>query len=160
MRASSYPPFVVFFDTVAVLLFILILNQSKGVEFRIPADRLFDGGEIVVSEGEELKYFKSGEVVDVDTPEVTYSLPCAQQQECLYALAQHPAKRLFVLLPSKLIGELSLTATMAAKSGCPGFVGIVGINGTLDRQATLTANTCMNSIPGVVRWVGRQKQVD
>jgi hypothetical protein len=157
MKVSSYPPFVVFFDTVAILLFILILNQNKGISFRIPEEQLFQGARLVYSVGEELRYVDTGTTVDTFTPDVLYMAQCSEQSECVAASRSLGSKEVKILFPDSLTSEISKISTLAIKSGCAGFTPVVGKVGTLDREATLRENSCMSTIPGLDVWLNRQR---
>jgi hypothetical protein len=157
MRTSSYPPFVVFFDTVAILLFILILNQNKGISFKIPEEQLFQGARLVYLVDDELRYVDSGTQVDTFTPDVLYMAPCTAQFECVAAGRSLESKDIKILFPDALTSEISKITTLAIKSGCSGFTPVVAEVGSLDREATLRENPCMSTIPGLEIWLNRQR---
>lgn len=148
---------MVFFDTVAILLFILILNQSKGISFRIPEEELFLGARLVYSLGDELRYVDTGAPVDTFTPDVLYMAQCSGQFECVAASKLLRSKDIKILFPDSLTSEISKISTLAIKSGCAGFTPVVGKVGSVDREATLRENPCMSKIPGLDVWLNRQR---
>lgn len=152
-KTSSYPPFVVFFDTVAILLFILILNQSKGVDFILPEDRLFQGARLIYFVDGEWHFVDTKEAVDTTAVDVIYMSPCEKQLECIAVSNGMKSSSINIIFPDHLTTEISRISTLAIKFGCSGFVSIIGKNGTVDREATFKRNSCMKTIPGVSAWV-------
>ena len=139
-----------------VLMFVLILNQSKGISFKIPEDELFLGARLVYVEGNDLRYVDGSGAVDTDTPDVLYMAPCANQNECIAVAKQREIKNIRILFPNSLTDEISKISTLAIKSGCAGFSPVVGKRGSIDRPMTLKENPCMASIRGVDGWLDRQ----
>ncbi len=56
MNRISYPPFIVFFDSLAVFLFLLMMNQNESITTELPKDELFFGAEIVVKKNGDFFY--------------------------------------------------------------------------------------------------------
>lgn len=155
MKINSYPPFIVFFDTVIILLFILILNQNKDINFKIPDDKLFSGAAIVTIVDGAFYSIDERKLIDTKKMDVFFTLPCTTQIECVRARETY-YKNVYIFFPDKLTVEASKISTLALRSGCSGFIAVVGDNGFIDRKKTREENPCMSSISGIDIWLDGQ----
>lgn len=153
MKINSYPPFIVFFDTVVILLFTLMLNQNKDITFEIPKEDIFHGAQLVFENENQLYYVQNGAVVDTTTSDIFYMAPCKEQKKCIDASKKIPIGSVKILFPDTLTVEISKISTLSIKSGCSGFISIIGNNGKIDRHATFNKNSCMSSISGIDNWL-------
>lgn len=78
MRRLSYPPFVVFFDTIAVFLFILILNQNEEpIKIKILTNKVENGiGYIVYKDGDTFKRLSDNTDVNEQNDKIDFGSIC------------------------------------------------------------------------------------
>lgn len=158
MRAPSYPPFVVFFDTIAMFLFVLILNQGGAITLELPEDRLIVEAKVIYQDENTLLMHdaSSGAVIDLSSKDVYFVESCGEQRECIAARNRSSNREYSMLLPDTLTIEMSKITTLAMRTrACSSFVGVVMPSGRLDRDKTLVRNPCLLKLQGIDSWIKR-----
>jgi len=163
MRVPAYPPFIVFFDTIAIFLFVLILNQSSGFEFVLPKKSthpyIFSGARIVYEKNGNLWFDDSGQRFVAEDIDVYSMVDCDHQPLCATARRNRGTSKVHVLIPESLHSEGGKISMVVSKLGCSSLKVHISPRGTVDREATFASNACMKKINGVENWV-RGKPLD
>ena len=151
MKMVSYPPFIVFFDTIAVILFLLIMNQHQRLIIEIKGNSLFTDAEIIYKKnnrylrtsGEEYKP-KKGE------GDFYYFMDCEQRIfECREAFARYKTKDVYILLPEPVYNDIAkLTVLAFGTKICTGVKYSIAKMGQIDYQQLQKDNPCLHRMPG------------
>lgn len=144
MKISSYPPFIVFFDTLAIILFFLLIRQESSVDVRMQGVELPPGFSIVL-EGDPGH-------VQRESDDVEILLPCNQLPQCR---TRQPGNTQ-VKLPLSLVNEIGRLKLLSASKKCGKIVVYVDPDGRIDRQITVDHNPCLREIVNIERWVGKK----
>lgn len=151
MRIVSYPPFIVFFDTIAVILFFLILNQNKTIDIQLIENRLFDGAELIYKKHEHYHRL-SGEIYERKQfeSEFYYLLECkARILECKNAMHKYKTKDVFILLPDSTYNDISeLTFLALEKKVCSKIKYSIAATGRIDYVKLQKDNPCLSKLSG------------
>lgn len=143
MRVSSYPPFIVFFDTLAIIIFFLLIRQESSVDVRIQGTELPPGFNIVLED--EFGHARR------DSDDVEILLPCDQLPQCR---TRQPGKPQ-VKLPLGLVNEIGRLKLLSASKKCGKIVVFVDPVGHIDRRITVDHNPCLHEIENIERWIGK-----
>ena len=159
MKPVSYPPFIVFFDTIAVFLFFLILNQNKQIVIEPPEKSLFTGAEIIYKQ--EGHYFRltGGEYQPSPSDgDFIYFLDCKNRLfECQQAKSEH-GNDVYILLPQMVYNDIAkLTVLAFGSQACTNIKYYISVEGGLDYVKIKKRNPCLNKIPGFKERVEKVK---
>jgi hypothetical protein len=146
MRVHTYPPFIVFFDTLAVLLFYLLVRQSSPINIEIPGSELPAGFEAVTS---------SNESADESLVDLELKLPCQDVQQCA-VLFGDKSEEFMLRLPQKLVDEIARLKLISSESGCGKLNIVIGADGRIDRLKTIEKSDCLSSIPKILEWARKK----
>lgn len=156
MRSISYPPFIVFFDTIAVILFVLILNQTAGAEFVLPksngSKEIFRNAELVYKRVDKL-YYENGSVFQAEKYDSIYLAPCDAYFACRRLASWKGASDVYVVVPDDVYSEGAKLVMTTINHGCSGLRVFISRDGSVDRKKTYAENPCMGNVPGVDRWL-------
>jgi len=154
-RALSYPPIVILLDVLFVYLFILILNiSSENIQIEYPKDKVFINAKVLTLKGKQ--YYE----YDVHTKQLIkfYAqsgenfhrfLECEEQKECVEAKEVFRNQEFVILLPNKLLNDISKISMLAFGSkSCNKLKFDITDEGILDREE-LFKNKCLDSIDGI-----------
>lgn len=157
MRAISYPPFIVFFDTVAVFLFLLILNQSAGAEFVLPpsgnGERIFEGAQIVYRRDNNFFFEEDGKRVPIEEMDAMYFVPCKEFAACRRVSTRYTNTGVYVFIPEGLHAAGAKFAMVAVNNGCSSIQIYIAETGEIDRERTYQKNACVQKIANIEHWV-------
>ena len=157
MRAPSYPPFVVFFDTVVIFMVLLLLNQKSGVTLEFPQDKLIQGARVVELDKNTdavLDLF-TGNSLTINSNYIYFHEPCGSQEECMHAKQRFSEKKLAILIGEKTTEEVSKITSLSMRNGvCTSLSISISSSGAIDRRKTVANNPCLKRITGVDAWVG------
>lgn len=159
IRSVSYPPFIVFFDTIAVFLFLLVLNQDRRLEIEIPQNRLFYGAEIIYKKDSNYYNISGGLFIPSQlNMDAAYLLDCKQQLECREAKIKHGNNvALYILLPKPIYREIAeLTVAAFGTKACAGLKYTINESGVLDYTEIQKNNPCLNKLSGFNKRVKQQ----
>lgn len=156
MRAISYPPFIVFFDTIALILFVLILNQTAGASFVLPsADdgyRVFKNAELLYKK-DGLMYYEDGSPYNIQRAGFITLITCTKHKSCRMLAQSKRADSIYVLVPDYLYAEGAKLVMTAINQGCSGLNVYIALNGQIDRNVTYEKNVCLQNVNGVANWL-------
>ncbi len=144
MRISSYPPFIVFFDTLAIIIFFLLIRQESGVQIEIQGDELPPGFSIIQANTTERDRQHSDDVEIL--------LSCSELYQC--PEAQPGGAQ--VKLPLSLVNEIGQLKLLSASMKCGEIDVIVSPDGHINRQMTANRNQCIRGIAKIKEWVGKE----
>jgi hypothetical protein len=155
MKRLSYPPFIVFFDTIAILLFILILNQNKTIEITIPSDKIVSGAIVLYKNNNVFRNASDNSLFEAKE----YSLPlaCEQQIECQEARKKYGGGvNAYILLPDEVFNKIGKISILAfSKASCTSVEYVINKDGELDLKKLAEQNECLNEIYGFKEMVSK-----
>ena len=162
MRSISYPPFIVFFDTLAVILFVLILNQSAETTFILPetdnSGYIFDHAKLIYKSNDRY-YFEDGNLFQPEKGESILSIPCEEHLACQTLALKKSVHDVFVLIPDNIYSDGAKLALTAINNGCSGFKVFISRSGLIDKKKTFVENPCMKNAPGADSWISSEKNI-
>ena len=146
MKRLSYPPMIVFLDVLFVFLFLLILNNNnKVIDIKLPPGDLFDGAKIVYKKFDT--YYTLDKKEYIFDRAFTHIGKCSSDiTECKKNSLQY-GEDVFIVYPSKLqesISNLSLIAL--ANQTCKNIEFIVNKEGKLEYEEMFNLNPCLGKI--------------
>jgi hypothetical protein len=151
MKIVSYPPFIVFFDTIAVILFFLILNQNQHITIEITEKKLFKDALIVYKQ-DRYYYKTTGEeyIRDKEEDDFYYFLDCDKRIfECNAAISKYKTTDVFIVLPDKVYNDISKLTTLAfGKKVCASIKYHIAKTGQIDYLQLQKDNPCLNKLNG------------
>lgn len=149
MKMVSYPPFIVFFDTIAVILFLLIMNQDQRVTIEPPEKNLFTGADIVYKKNNRYYRLSGGEYKPKkEEGDFVYFLDCKPRfSECREAKKYSPES--YILLPDIIYNDIAkLTVLVFGTKTCTSVKYSITEAGQLDYRKLQKDNPCINKLPG------------
>lgn len=163
MKVPAYPPFIVFFDTIAIFLFVLILNQSSGFEFVLPEEggnsKLFLGARMVYEKDGNYWFDDTNTRFPVEDVDVYTMVNCDVNLSCQNARHRRRVSRIYILIPESLHSEGGKISMLVSKNGCSSLKLYISMEGTVDRRKTYAFNPCLKNINGVDKWVNGKKNI-
>jgi hypothetical protein len=150
MKIVSYPPFIVFFDTIAVFLFFLILNQNKAVDIVLPPV-LWNDAELFYEKDNH--YFPVGGGNEYKGKNMELLLDCGKQIQCIQAKRRY-GDNVYILLPEEVFDKISKLTMMAFETeSCSSVKYTVNKNKKLDYKTIQQDNDCLNKIAGFTKMI-------
>lgn len=150
-RKYSYPPFIVFFDAVAIILFMLLLNQNQGITVD-PPERfsLRDAEYARFSSGQVLVSTQTLQPIKQDMP---IAIPCGGSVLCGGITSESGE---MMVLPDRVNVELAKVIYWATQNGCKKLNVVLRSSGQVDRVKTAEENSCVKKIAGYEVWIKNQ----
>ena len=137
-RVFSYPPFVVFFDTLVIVTFTLLVKQDSGVQISlVSAGRLPPGFEVMSD--------AAANDNTRPTDDVEMFLSCEASPHCGVGFS--------IKLPLYLVSEIGRFKLLASAANCGKTDVVVDTSGYIERKKTADKNSCLLSHRNIERWV-------
>lgn len=149
MKMVSYPPFIVFFDTIAVILFLLIMNQDQRVTIELPENKLFTGAEIIYKKNSHYFRLSGGEYKPKKKEDnFIYFLECKPRFfECRESKKNNIES--FILLPDIVYNDIAkLTLLAFGTKICTSVKYVITEMGQIDYHRLQKDNPCLNKLTG------------
>jgi len=135
IRKYSYPPFVVFFDTLVIVTFTLLVKQGSGGQVILDTSQPLPPGFQVVSTGAN----------DDSTDDVEMSLPC---DGSLYCDVGYKIK-----LPLDVVSEIGRFKLLAYEAKCGKTDVLLDGTGHIARKKTVDKNMCLQGYKYIQRYL-------
>lgn len=144
MIRISYPPFVVFFDSLIAILFVMAINQSGGYNVIVPEDSQLDW-ELVLSTPQG--YYLNGSNASFRPTESTFLVPCSGKREC--STSPFTGHDMYMVMPKRIFADISAIVFYATQVGCKSANFYITTTGQLDAKKTLDENPCLREINNI-----------